>query len=192
MPVTSSATGGLRPSGLRRRWLAPLPPRAGSARSSPDAATAGWWPKGWRRRGMPIGLGFPGRWPRSSRPRCRRRGSTPSTPIKLQALEAAAAGNVIITSGTASGKSLSFNLPVLDRLVRDRAARALYLYPDQGVGPGPGPQAVSAGAGADPSCDLRRRHAPRRPPADQAPLEPDPHQPRHAPRRHPSPPPQLG
>src|SRR5215212_11726041 len=31
---------------------------------------------------------------------------------QLEALEAAAAGNVIVTSGTASGKSLAFNLPV--------------------------------------------------------------------------------
>ncbi len=52
---------------------------------------------------------------------------------QVQALEAAGAGNVIITSGTASGKSLSFNLPVLDRLVGDRAARALYLYPTKAL-----------------------------------------------------------
>ena len=52
---------------------------------------------------------------------------------QAQALEAAGAGNVIITSGTASGKSLSFNLPVLDRLVGDRAARALYLYPTKAL-----------------------------------------------------------
>ena len=36
---------------------------------------------------------------------------------QLEGLEAAASGNVIVTSGTASGKSLSFNLPVLDQLV---------------------------------------------------------------------------
>ena len=48
---------------------------------------------------------------------------------------------MIVTSGTASGKSLSFNLPVLDAIVADdHAPRALPL-PDQGAGPGPGPQA---------------------------------------------------
>jgi DEAD/DEAH box helicase domain-containing protein len=52
---------------------------------------------------------------------------------QVQALEAARAGNVIITSGTASGKSLSFNLPVLDGLVGDRSARALYLYPTKAL-----------------------------------------------------------
>jgi DEAD/DEAH box helicase domain-containing protein len=36
---------------------------------------------------------------------------------------------VIVTTGTASGKSLAFNLPVLDTLCRDPGARALYLYP---------------------------------------------------------------
>jgi DEAD/DEAH box helicase domain-containing protein len=52
---------------------------------------------------------------------------------QVQALEAARAGNVVITSGTASGKSLSFNLPVLDGLVGDRSARALYLYPTKAL-----------------------------------------------------------
>ncbi len=49
------------------------------------------------------------------------------------ALEAARQGDVIVTSGTASGKSLSFNLPVLDALERDGRARALYLYPTKAL-----------------------------------------------------------
>ena len=40
---------------------------------------------------------------------------------------------MIVTSGTASGKSLSFNLPVLDALERDDRARALYLYPTKAL-----------------------------------------------------------
>jgi DEAD/DEAH box helicase domain-containing protein len=48
---------------------------------------------------------------------------------QAEAYEAAAEGPVIITTGTASGKSLAFNLPVLDTLARDPTARALYLYP---------------------------------------------------------------
>src|SRR3712207_2672689 len=48
---------------------------------------------------------------------------------QAEALHAAAAGPVIVTTGTASGKSLCFNLPALDVLCTDRAARALYLYP---------------------------------------------------------------
>ncbi len=52
---------------------------------------------------------------------------------QLEALEAAAGENAIVTSGTASGKSLSFNLPVLDELVRDDGHRALYLYPTKAL-----------------------------------------------------------
>ena len=42
-------------------------------------------------------------------------------------------GHTIVTTGTASGKSLAFNLPVLDVLARDRSARALYLYPTKAL-----------------------------------------------------------
>ena len=52
---------------------------------------------------------------------------------QLEALEAARAGHAIVTSGTASGKSLGFNLPVLDELARDPRARALYLYPTKAL-----------------------------------------------------------
>ncbi len=40
---------------------------------------------------------------------------------------------MIVTSGTASGKSLAFNLPVLDAIARDPHARALYLYPTKAL-----------------------------------------------------------
>jgi DEAD/DEAH box helicase domain-containing protein len=52
---------------------------------------------------------------------------------QLEALEASTAGNVIATAGTASGKSLSFNLPVLDEIARDATRRALYLYPTKAL-----------------------------------------------------------
>ncbi len=42
-------------------------------------------------------------------------------------------GNTIITTGTASGKSLCFNLPVLHVLACDPRARALYLYPTKAL-----------------------------------------------------------
>jgi DEAD/DEAH box helicase domain-containing protein len=42
-------------------------------------------------------------------------------------------GNVIVTTGTASGKSLCFNLPVLHTLAGDSKARALYLYPTKAL-----------------------------------------------------------
>src|SRR5438132_11079459 len=47
-----------------------------------------------------------------------------------EAWDAAARGeHLIVTTGTASGKTLAFNLPVLDTLARDPKSRALYLYP---------------------------------------------------------------
>ncbi|MFL5868571.1 MAG: DEAD/DEAH box helicase [Thermoleophilaceae bacterium] len=52
---------------------------------------------------------------------------------QAEALEAAREGNVMVTSGTASGKSLAFNLPVLDTLARDNRARAIYLYPTKAL-----------------------------------------------------------
>ena len=52
---------------------------------------------------------------------------------QLATLRAAESANVIVTSGTASGKSLAFNLPVLDAIARDRHARALYLYPTKAL-----------------------------------------------------------
>ena len=43
------------------------------------------------------------------------------------------AGPTIVTTGTASGKSLCFQLPTLDVLCRDARARALYLYPTKAL-----------------------------------------------------------
>ncbi len=42
-------------------------------------------------------------------------------------------GHTIVTTGTASGKSLAFNLPVLDLLAREPKSRALYLYPTKAL-----------------------------------------------------------
>ncbi|MFN8458846.1 MAG: DEAD/DEAH box helicase [Anaerolineae bacterium] len=41
--------------------------------------------------------------------------------------------NPVIVTGTASGKTLCYNLPILDRLLRDPAARALYLFPTKAL-----------------------------------------------------------
>jgi len=41
--------------------------------------------------------------------------------------------NVIITTPTASGKTLAFNLPVFERMAADPDARALYLYPTKAL-----------------------------------------------------------
>jgi DEAD/DEAH box helicase domain-containing protein len=48
--------------------------------------------------------------------------------------EAAARGeHFVVTTGTASGKTLAFNLPVLDALAREPKRRALYLYPTKAL-----------------------------------------------------------
>ncbi|HEY1853209.1 MAG TPA: DEAD/DEAH box helicase [Solirubrobacterales bacterium] len=52
---------------------------------------------------------------------------------QLRAFEAAAHSNLVITSGTASGKSLAFNLPVLDGIAAQPKHRALYLYPTKAL-----------------------------------------------------------
>ncbi|HYR64461.1 MAG TPA: DEAD/DEAH box helicase [Actinomycetota bacterium] len=53
---------------------------------------------------------------------------------QAEALAAARAGDhVVVSTGTASGKSLCFNLPVMEALLADRKARALYLYPTKSL-----------------------------------------------------------
>ena len=52
---------------------------------------------------------------------------------QAQARESAYAGSTIVTTGTASGKSLCFQLPTLEVLTGDRLARALYLYPTKAL-----------------------------------------------------------
>jgi DEAD/DEAH box helicase domain-containing protein len=42
-------------------------------------------------------------------------------------------GHVLVTTGTASGKTLAFNLPVLDAIARDPKTRGLYLYPTKAL-----------------------------------------------------------
>ncbi|MEX2413009.1 MAG: DEAD/DEAH box helicase [Thermoleophilaceae bacterium] len=52
---------------------------------------------------------------------------------QAETLASAYDGHTIVTTGTASGKSLAFNLPVLDTLAHDPSARALYLYPTKAL-----------------------------------------------------------
>jgi DEAD/DEAH box helicase domain-containing protein len=41
--------------------------------------------------------------------------------------------NIVIATGTASGKTLCYNLPVLDHLLKNPEARALYLFPTKAL-----------------------------------------------------------
>lgn len=62
------------------------------------------------------------------------RGITALYSHQALAFEAASRGeHVLVATGTASGKTLAFNLPVLQALVADPRERALYLYPTKAV-----------------------------------------------------------
>ncbi len=52
---------------------------------------------------------------------------------QTEAIAEAWARPTIVTTGTASGKSMCFNLPTLDVLCRDSRARAIYLYPTKAL-----------------------------------------------------------
>ena len=53
---------------------------------------------------------------------------------QADAWDAAARGeHFVVSTGTASGKTLAFNLPVLDALAREPKTRALYLYPTKAL-----------------------------------------------------------
>ena len=50
------------------------------------------------------------------------------------ALEATHAGkNIVVVTPTASGKTLCYDLPVLDAVAKDVSARALYLFPTKAL-----------------------------------------------------------
>jgi DEAD/DEAH box helicase domain-containing protein len=66
---------------------------------------------------------------------------------QADALESARKGHTIVTTGTASGKSLAFNLPVLDTLASDRGARAFYLYPTKALAQDQARKLSALGAG---------------------------------------------
>jgi DEAD/DEAH box helicase domain-containing protein len=62
------------------------------------------------------------------------RGITSLYRHQAEAWETARRGeHLVVTTGTASGKTLAFNLPVLDAIARDRKTRVLYLYPTKAL-----------------------------------------------------------
>ncbi len=104
----------------------------------------------------------------------------------------AAGRNVVVSTGTASGKSLSFALPTLDAFARDPHSRALFLYPTKALAQDQArslaglrlPGVVAALYDGDtPRAQRSRIRAERHHPHDE---------PRHAARRHPAGPRALG
>ena len=77
-------------------------------------------------------------WPADLDPRLgdalRRRGIEALYTHQAAAYEAASAGrDTVVVTPTASGKTLCYNLPVLDAVAKDPAARALYLFPTKAL-----------------------------------------------------------
>ena len=65
---------------------------------------------------------------------CRQRGIDRLYSHQAAAVRTAAAGKpFVVITPTASGKTLCYNLPVLDRILHDRQARALYLFPTKAL-----------------------------------------------------------
>ncbi|HWO57153.1 MAG TPA: DEAD/DEAH box helicase [bacterium] len=64
----------------------------------------------------------------------RRRGVAKLYRHQAEAIDAVERGdNVVVVTPTASGKTLCYNLPVLDAILRDPSARALYLFPTKAL-----------------------------------------------------------
>jgi DEAD/DEAH box helicase domain-containing protein len=105
--------GGWQASGAVRRCFAAersLAPRVGRFTSLPDDLTPG----------LANAL--------------RSRGVAELYSHQREAIDAARAGrHVVVATPTASGKSLCFNVPIIDALARDPSATALYLYPTKAL-----------------------------------------------------------
>jgi len=88
---------------------------------------------------LPPRPGRPQGWPAWARPEVVRaftgRGITVPWSHQLQAADLAHDGrHVVVSTGTASGKSLAYQLPVLNALADDPRARVLYLSPTKALG----------------------------------------------------------
>ena len=103
---------------------------------------------------------------------------------QAESLAAARRGeHVVVAIGTASGKTLAFNLPVLDARAR-RGAEAASALPlsDEGPRAGSGPLPRRARRRPGEASDLRRRHRARPPLANPEVGQRNPDQPGHASR----------
>ena len=106
------------------------------------------------------------------------------------AVEHAEAGrNVVVVTPTASGKTLCYNLPVLNRLIAEPGARAMYLFPTKALAEDQLQEFQAALWIADPAREhprlhLRRRHASGRPAGHPRAGQRGADQSRHAARRY--------
>ena len=87
---------------------------------------------------LPAQSARPVPFPRTVDPRlrgaCRQRGVTTLYTHQAHCYERARAGrNVVLVTPTASGKTLAYNLPILQSCLEDEAATALYLFPTKAL-----------------------------------------------------------
>jgi len=90
----------------------------------------------WQR--IPARSACTARWPKALDPRLisavQAQGIEQPYTHQASAIEAALAGeNVVLSTSTASGKTLAYNLPALHTLLNDPAARALYIFPTKAL-----------------------------------------------------------
>lgn len=88
---------------------------------------------------LPARRGQPGAWPPWVPPEVVRavteRGIAAPWSHQVRAADLAYQGrHVVVSTGTASGKSLAYQLPILDALITDPRARVLYLSPTKALG----------------------------------------------------------
>ena len=111
------------------------------------------------RRARPVPL--PARSTRAWSRRCGRAGiESPLHPPAARPTRPRPRSNLVITSGTASGKSLAFNLPVLDGIAAEPKRRALYLYPTKALAQDQARKLAAAAAAR--ACARRSTTATRR------------------------------
>jgi DEAD/DEAH box helicase domain-containing protein len=77
-------------------------------------------------------------WPEGLDPRLvealKRRGIQQPYTHQAEAIQHAIAGrNAVVVTPTASGKTLCYNVPVLDAILKDRSVRAMYLFPTKAL-----------------------------------------------------------
>jgi DEAD/DEAH box helicase domain-containing protein len=107
---------------------------AGTLRDRPDTPDA--WVTAVRT--LPARSAAYAPWPEAIDPRLRAaleaRGISQLYSHQALAIDHALAGrNVVVTTPTASGKTLCYNAPVLSRILQDSSARALYLFPTKAL-----------------------------------------------------------
>ena len=129
-------------------------------------------------------------------PCCATGGSRPYTPTRPRPMAHVQAGrHVVVVTPTASGKTLCYNVPVLDAILKEPETRALYLFPTKALSQDQLRElhGLVERAGAWTSRPTPTTATPRPPPGAWSASRPHRrHQPGHAPHRHPAPPHQVG